>query len=528
MYPPTLRKTFRRWQILHPLILGVLALGVLFTLFLGSSYASAASTAPSGASSGNAPPRENVLILYDDSAAQAASDQAAIYVIMLENLLGHFGGLTIEKRPTTRYEPGSAFNTLRTFYIGSVYDAEVPETLLEDALQNAPITWLAYNVWQLSAPDQNALGFTYLTLHHALAPASFTRTFNRIRYRDFIFNKYPAPMEMIELRAEGGARVHAWALDADDRRVPYILQHENFWYVADNPFTYLHETDRYLVFADTLGLMLGRQETCEPEAILRFEDVSPVSDPAALETAFTLARALELPAAAAVVPRYLDAAGGVVTERTWADAPDVVGLLQEFEAAGGRIFQHGYTHQYETLHNPSGKSLVDWEFWDVNANAPIEGLSAQEARDRVARGKALLEGLALHPVGWVTPHYQADTSLYESFDQIYPLSFERRQYRVGSLTTSQFFPYAVRDVSNGVVLPENAGFVEDASSFVRIIDVALANRALTCPRLGLFFHPSLFTRSADGTQAVTEGQFEKFIADVRALGYRFVDPLALE
>ena len=419
------------------------------------------------------------------------TDAGKVYATMLVNLLGRYNDLNVRVVPVSAYTPGAALDTLRTFYIGSTYEDPVPDALITDVMNGAPVTWINYRIWRLDRPEIGAslsqLGLRYVQLHSAWTPELYGKTFDSVDYRGYTFKKYPAPMEMVELAVEGeSVVVHAWSQDAAGKRIPYALQSGNFWYVADLPLAHIHETDRYLVFADLLAPMLNKDETCAPRAVARMEDLSPNDSAGDLRRMLNSIRRVNIPFAAAVIPVYADNDQNV--RKAWTDNPDALKQLRRVANIKGRYFQHGYTHQYEAFNKPSGVSGNDWEFWDVSANGPIAGMTAESAVGRVEDGRAVLERLGVKPLGWVTPHYAFEPSYGRAFNAVYPRAFERRLYRSGDLVAGQFYPYPVRDSYGTLMVPEDAGSVQpylilDVLEAARQPGVALSLGGAFLPRL---------------------------------------------
>ncbi len=464
-------------------------------------------------------------------------EAAQLYAIMLANLLGQFQDLSISMKPVSSYQAGMAQATLRTFYLGSTYGDPVPQALIDDVLAGAPVTWINYQIWQVVPFSEqiitadSPLGFSYTKLHVAYEPESYTSTFNKVNYRDFGFDKFLAPMEMVEVKSErSDVVIHAWAEDVSGRQIPYALQSNTFWYIADNPFAFIHETDRYLVFADLLGPMIGRTQTCEPRAIGRMEDLSPNDEAADLKRMLDILQRRKIPFAAATIPLHVD----ITTDSTvrWQDNPASLEQLRRVPRINGRIYQHGYTHQYDELMNPFGISGVDFEFWYAADDGqggfdylgPIPGQTPASALERVKKGQAIMKQLGFNPSGWVTPHYAASPDFYDGFNTVYPRVMERRLYQVGSTVAGQFFPYPVKDVYGTLILPETLGSVQPGYLIDRIMAAARANRALHCPWAGHFFHAYTINPQYDGPNALTATQFDRLIRDIQALGYRYVDP----
>jgi uncharacterized protein YdaL len=477
---------------------------------------------------------------FGPASLQAASaysypDAAQVYAIMVANLVGRYSTLTPVIQSVSSYQAGQAKQALRTFYIGSTYGDPVPDALISDIMQGAPVTWLNYQIWQLDRPTLGAslaqLGLSYVGLNAEYDPAQYTTGFNTINYRNYAFKKFLAPMEMIEVAVTGpNVIVHAEAVNSAGRKIPYALQSGNFWYFADLPLSYITETDRYLVFADLLGPMLGRDQTCEPRAVARMEDLSPNDNAADLRRMLDSIRRVNIPFAAATIPLYKNNTTG--TTRTWQQNSTALTQLRRVPNMKGRIFQHGYTHQYEGLNNPFGETGVDFEFWQATDNGsggfnyigPIPGQTPASALQRVQSGRTLLVGLGLSPSGWVTPHYAADPSFYTGFNTVYPRVMERRLYRVGSVIAGQFFPYPVKDVAGTLIIPETLGSLQPGYLLDKVMAAARANRALRCPWAGHFFHAYTLNPQYTGTNAITPARFEQLLRDIQALGYRYVDP----
>jgi uncharacterized protein YdaL len=462
-------------------------------------------------------------------------DAAQVYAIMVANLVGRYSTLTPVLQPVSAYQADQARQALRTFYIGSTYGDPVPDALLSDVMGGAPVTWMNYQIWQLDRPTIGsslaALGLRYVNLYAEYEPTQYTTGYNTINYRGYAFKKYLAPMEMIEVATlNTNVIVHAEAVNSAGRKIPYALQSGNFWYIADLPLSYITEADRYLVFADLLAPMLGRDQTCEPRAIARMEDLSPNDDAADLRRMLDSIRRVNIPFAAATIPLYKNNNTGVT--RTWQQNSTALRQLQRIPGMKGRIFQHGYTHQYEAFNNPFGETGDDFEFWQATDNGtggfnyigPIPGQTPVSALARVQSGRTLLVSLGLTPSGWVTPHYAADPSFYPSFNTVYSRVMERRLYRVGSVIAGQFFPYPVKDVSGTLIIPETLGSLQPGYLLDKIMAAARANRALRCPWAGHFFHAYTLNPQYTGPNAITPAQFEKLLRDIQSLGYRYVDP----
>jgi uncharacterized protein YdaL len=463
-----------------------------------------------------------VTVLYNASlnTPYPYADLGLTYAKFLKNLLGRYPDLNVTIKTASSYVAGSALTTARTFYIGSTYDEAVPAALMNDINAGAPVTWISQNIWQLLWAPNN-LGLSYVQMHTAYTPTEYTTSFNLVDYRGYTFNKYLAPMDMIELSTTApSVTVHAWARDATNRQIPYAVQSGNFWYVADNPFTYMHATDRYLVFADLIGPMMGHPETCAPRAVMRLEDTNANDDPVATRDTLDVLQRTGIKFSAAVIPRYIGTGGTVVN---WNSRPLMKTQLLRIEPMGGRVFEHGYTHQFGALLNPNGTSDEDAEFWNIVLNTPITGMTVTSAKNRINTGKSALAALGLHPVGWISPHYATNPDYQAPFASLWPIEWERPWFKTGAVVAGQLFPYPVKDINGFLQLPENMSGIEDNNTPANALELARANKVLHCPWIGFFFHPYLLEADYLGADRLTPAQFEQFINDLKALGYTFVD-----
>ncbi len=459
------------------------------------------------------------------------SDAANIFAQHVANLVQGTEGHWAEIRPVSQYQAGDAFTVKHTFYVGSTYDQPIPDALVSDIMAGASLTWLSYNIWALDKPELNAsleqLGLQYNDLLEASTPAQIASTYNTVEYNNYDFKKELEPMDIVDMTVdETAVQVYAWAKNSTGERIPYAMKTGNFWYIADNPFIYVYERDRYLVFADLVPLMLGVDVSCQPRAIIRVEDVSPNASATELATVFNILDEEKIPFGIATIPVYENQADQL--ELKWSDNPAALAEMLKAQSGYGQILQHGYTHTYEGLLNPSGESGNDWEFWNINTDAPITELTPELALQRVKDGRDELLSYGLWPRAWVTPHYAADPSYYSEFKNAFWRFYERRTLKSGNTVVGQFFPYPIRDINDrGLILPENTNYISETNLLPDILETARANLAMRCPWIGTFFHPFLLDPDYTEVNAVSPAELKQFFADVRALGYTYVSPTSV-
>ncbi len=91
---------------------------------------------------------------------------------------------------------------------------------------------------------------------------------------------------------------------------PTSCRAQNFWYVADSPFSFVEEGDRYLAFCDLLHEILGVSHPVERKALVRIEDVSIDDDPTELRRVADYLSAQRVPFQIALIPIFKDPSKG--------------------------------------------------------------------------------------------------------------------------------------------------------------------------------------------------------------------------
>ncbi len=490
----------------------------------------------------------SVLILYDTAGEYGWIGQ--IHARMLANLLGHFP-VTYKAQPIEGYRRGMLKRFDAAFYIGSTYDNPVPTDFIRDVMTgDTPLCWFKYNIWRLAwtqAGFSSKFGFTFNWLDWT--------GYDTIHYRGETYAKYQADPEL----------GYVWVLypsiceeiatasrtvDGVTESIPYTVKGANLWYMADLPFSYVSEEDRYLVFCDLLYDILGYTPPDTKRAICRIEDVDPTADPSELRAIADYLYARGVPFSVGVVPVYTDPLGfynggsAEYTQLSW--NPDVVSALHYMISKGGQIVLHGYTHQYDATPNPyNAVTGDDFEFyrcelaedWSTIYTGPVAEDSKRWATRRVRAGLAELAAADLSPIAWETPHYAASSEDYKVFASMFDLTIQRVIYfdlrlpahgfkgdGPPSYFGGQYFPYVIQqDIYGQKVAPENLGsyepdpwpgyrywYVED------VLRCAEKNAPLGDAWASFYFHPFY---EIEALQEIVEG--------LQAMGYTFV-PLTQE
>jgi len=494
-------------------------------------------------------PSNTVLILYDSSGSYGWI--GGIHARMLANLLGHFQ-LNYRLMPVEAYRPGSTGAARATFYLGTVFNNPLPASFLRDVLStDKPVCWFKYNLWQVArdssfgSPFENQTGFRFEFMDSS--------GYEAISYKGETFDKNPLDAELgrTTILNAGLAAAPAYACRATPSNcIPYIVHGGNFWYVADTPFAYISEEDRYVVFADVLHDILQISHPESHRALIRLEDIDPTYPTGQLREAADYLHSEGVPFLVSVIPVYRDPLGyynhGVAETVRMSRKPEFVQTLKHLMAQGGQIVLEGYTHQYDSVPNPfTGVTGDDYEFFRVTVDErnntvdymPVPEDSRYWVQNRIRNALRQLRYCGLTPIAWQTPHYAASALDYMVFADYFPLTIQRvlyfdsdegvigdngsnrRMLDSASHSAGQFFPYPIqRDFYGQKIAPENLGNIElvpFGGSPTRLpgdlIRVARKNRVVRDGWASAFFHPFLDT-----------SYLQELIRGVKALGYTYV------
>lgn len=513
----------------------------------------------------------HTLVLYDRDGPDPRRNE--LHGLAASMLASHFGLVTVQV--TEDYRAGSLADYDALLYLGHDSAAGVPAELRTDiTTSDTPVIWAGENVQELAGPqaqDQEAFRQRYgwdatRVVHNNVDLAGKIRYGEHVLDRD-ISHHNPQGMLAPQLTAGDRVTVVAEAPCGDVGRseqcahpeftgttsLPWAVRSANLTYVAEIPFGWVYENDRFLVYADLLYDALDPDVEQVRQAAVRLEDVNPTTDPAALRSNVDYLIGKNIPFSIAVIPRYLDpegvANGGRPTSVTLKQSPELVAVLQHANAHGGTLVHHGTTHQFQDASNPyDGVSAADFEFYltdcaeatdpnhalgrcdrdSVVANVgPIGGDSVRGWEARIHHGRDLFAEAGLPvPEIFETPHYVASTNAYHAMSLIYPTRYERVAYSTGLLTgdppttdlLNLHFPFRVTDPFGTTVLPENLGnFAPESFSghaprpVSYMVDNAKANLAVRESTASFFYHGYLPTE-----------ELAEIVTGIEELGYRFV------
>lgn len=492
-----------------------------------------------------------VCVFHEAAAGRPADGR--VHAIMLENLLGHFREVETRRAEIASYEAGGLASCSRAVYVGSDFATVPPPAFLDDvAAYRRPFLWINYGLWHL----QSRLGEEGLRRRTGLRwrglrgadPAAKGTVPGFFRYVDYKGKRLEKTASLrpdgtfigapdIGLVEPAGARVVATAVHSvTGATTPYVTEASGFWYVADNPFQFIHPRDRYLVLADVLFDFLGLPPRGPGHALVRLEDVHPNYDLKLLYKTVDLLKARGVPFAISLIPKYVakgqDEAKGVdlTSRRAFLKA------LRYAQDNGGELLLHGYTHDAAVPGCAGLGTAAGYEFWDRCRQAPLAGDSREFARGRVVDAKRLLIKAGLSTVAWVTPHYAASPADYAVFGRYFDRVLQRVcVYFAGPgpapgppVFVSQFFPYTIyKDHYGQFVWPENLGFVPMPGADWGLDtpgDIAAAADAATVVRDGwasFYWHPQLIARAGEAEK------LGRILDGLRAKGWEFVSLKAL-
>jgi uncharacterized protein YdaL len=441
-------------------------------------------------------PMSNTLVLYDTSGQWGWLGE--LYAIMTANLVSYFGTWTA--LPVSSYTVPGRINTFSAvIYIGSSYGEPIPKVFLADVLASRtsatapPIIWIYDNIWSLTASDPN-----FFTNYGWIWSSFDTSQVAQVTYKGRSLSRYAGNaggiMNYFPFAYNVPVTTLASAVKTDGTTFPWAVRSFNLTYIGENPLVYMAEGDRYLAFCDLLFDALAPKTVTRHRALVRLEDLDPMSDPAALMAAADYLKSVNVPFGFQVAPLYKDPLGvyGTTSTLRLKDSPDVVAAFKYLQSKGGVMINHGYTHQYTTAggvgtQNPyTGASGDDCEFFRLTLNAdesinyvgPVPEDNASppgsyaQGRITSSRAEFTAAGFTL-PAIWTFPGYFGSADDIKVIGKNFAARAERSLYYSGTFSGAinvsrycgQFFPYVVKDVYGTTVLPDTLGGISPTAFY---------------------------------------------------------------
>jgi uncharacterized protein YdaL len=542
---------------------------------------------------------DNCVQVFYDKSTDVNYKLGRTYALMLLNLLGHFPEFQQIVGPIELYQQGDLDKCKATFYIGSYYDNTIPQAFLDDyKTTDRQVVWMGYNYWKLAADFENTFGyhdyvFTKLDNDNKTSDGK-PGFFRDILYKGETFVKYNqysqtdssvfvAAFEMTKLtnKTSDVSEVMAQAQHSTSGEViPWALKANNKFYVTEIPFSYIHEADRYMVFADLLfDFLKAPARHNAKNALIRLEDIDPYTSLKWLKKAVKIMRNNGVTPHISIIPIFRDPLYFIERadhrpEIRMEEKADFFALMQSYSADGTVFIWHGVTHQYNDIENPfSATSGDDYEFWNAVDKTPLAEDSVTYVLDKLDKGFESLKLANITPVLWLTPHYHAspldDVMFGQMFDWVVgrcvysdfkiggvkalestqPLSFDltdssrsqnRREFfsdlQVNAVDNNhefgQIYPYELYgNIYAQRVIPENLGnvqpYLSEQVTGTRTVETMLAdarrNLVLRDVWASAFYHPFLLDPNVNSVNSTTGAtDLEKLVTGLQSMGYKFI------
>lgn len=538
--------------------------------------------------------------VYFDRSKEPSYWMGKTYANLLQNLLGHFPKYQQVVSPIELYKKGDIEKCHATIYIGSYFNNAIPSDFHQDfAATKKQAAWLGYSIWQLGESFEKIFGYKYSYLtslnRERLDSTGRPSFFKNILYKGETFYKYGnwsksdvsiflAPFEQAALvpTEPQKSEILAQAQQNVTKEIlPYALRSGNHFYVADVPFSFMHEADRYFVFADLLFDILGEKPRHNGKyALVRIEDVHPMMPLSELYKTTNVLKNEKVPIHISLIPMYFDplhrGESGPEGDLVTMDRKvPFMQFIEEMKQSNAFFIWHGVTHQYHAQKNPhDGISGSDFEFFDAVNNRPIVEDSPSYIINKLEEGFYTLQKAGIAPSAWLTPHYQASPLDYIIFGNVFSwnvgrviyynhsyqglpsdeenksLLFETALTNGFSLRSNYFknleviyeserwsgqmFPYEIYgDIHGQRLIPENLGnsqpfvnaHVVVPRSKEEIVADAKRNLVLRDVWASFFYHPFLLTTYEDGGRGEFPGdpaELEYILREIKKLGYTFI------
>lgn len=419
-----------------------------------------------------AAPVKECLVVHDTYSDRSDAVQTA-------ELLRHFN-VRVTHRSVDECAGHALGNYDNIFYVGTDARTSLPDAFLDSlADSRATICWLGNNIEQ-------ALSHPALAAKWAIDFAgTFESEFGHVQYKEQMLKKEDPWASTIRIRDEARSRVWATAHGPREQSAPYAVQSGRFfWHFADVPTSYAMEGSHYLVFADLLHEILNENHAASQVALVRIEDVHPLSDPRALRQLADFLEGEDVPFQVAAVPIYAFPEQDIYVRTS--ERPDYVSAMRQILKSNGSIVMHGTTHQR------FDETTSDYEYWDAVGDHPVQGETPQSVQKRIEDGLHEFWRAGLYPLAWETPHYAGSQTLYGTVSQAFSVAYERRQ-SIDQAGTDELFPYLIqRDRFGQMVVPENLGYIPLSDRRADLILEPARNMKVVRDGVASFFyHPFL-------------------------------------
>lgn len=365
--------------------------------------------------------------------------------------------------------------------------------------------------------------FEYFTDSHELSLRDF-RTMTSIS-GDGI--EVPLPEEKDMMLINGIEQMEVlFEGNAEDGNYPLIFKDELRYYVAANSITGN--------LSDVIGESLFDffdKEKAPPQKIVRLEDIHPRSDPVLVKQVGDYLAERNIPYAVTIVPVYTNPETGQRIHLS--QAIELVDVLQEMQANGASMIQHGYYHQYRADETGEG-----FEYWDVDHDRPIYQSNEDEVQlredfatdeeyeefvqniglpyeqthiyDSIVNGVYDMTAEGLYPIAFEAPHYSMSQTGYKELSKYFTTYVGQIQTsdRTYDGTFAPLYPSKPSGLHGMTLYPETLGYInpDNPDAVDELMAEADYVSQFSSSYLAFFYHPYL------GIETFEElmGEFDKF------------------
>ncbi|HPG40823.1 MAG TPA: DUF2334 domain-containing protein [bacterium] len=439
-------------------------------------------------------PQKRILVLCDGRGENDARQVASLLSHFKTSVELHF----LNDKDDNFYIPLDSIDVV--FFVGVDPAFTIPAGVLRDLRQyRGTICWVHYGIDQyLGNSTANRYRFTYIqTANDSLV--------TRVNYKGYELPRIDPTYDVISVSDSSRCKIMAEMTDGT-RVLPYVVHCGNLWYFADLPTAFVTEGGSYIVLCDLLHEIVREDHKPKKLAMVRIEDISPLSDIDAMKSVARYLKSQDALFSVSLVPYYLDPESN--TAATLSDIPKFVQAINFMQKSGGTVVMHGSTHQFR------GETTADYEFWDGMTSRPLFADSREYVRQKIETGLNELRKNGLYPLVWETPHYAASQLDYPVINTFFSTAYERRQ-TVDLHGSDQLLPYMIyRHTSGGKVIPENLGYIPlESPDPGPMLQAARNNLAIRDGVASFFFH--VF---------VDHTALKKIVPGLKQMGYTFTSP----
>ena len=500
--------------------------------------------------------------VYYDRTSDPNYKTGRTYALMLLNLLGHFPEYQQVIGPIELYKKGDLERCHASFYVGSYYNNVLPTAFIGDYLTTTKrVVWLGYSIWQLGLEFENIFGYSSTVSFTGLDAVNKTPDgkpgyFKYIIYKGESFAKYGkytdstnttfvAAPELVKFKSKlaDKATVMAEAKHSFSNEViPWAISAGNKYYVTEVPFSYIYESDRYLVFADLLFDFLDvKPKNNKKYAMLRLEDVNPMSDQMLLDRAVSIVKKYAAVPHISITPIFEDSAQVVRMEKS----PLFLNQVKKYQQDGVVFMWHGVKYPYATAatnisvtdllailedgFNSLKEALIAPKIW-VTSN------HSESAADNIVYGKSFSWNVGRGIYSDFKMKNLKTPALDLTFDLNDTTRTKNRAEYFADISVAevpnatsfgQFFPYEIYGNQYGQkVIPENLGNVlPGVRAVADILADAKRNLVLRDVWASAYYHPYLLSGTLNPANAnpLVPSDLENMITGLQSMGYEFVN-----